>query len=205
MDSYITFNTYRTTNVVYTHANSRQLQSQTYRTYYRIPLMYNFGTHDNQVLRDFLFECCEMETKVGIISETFENGYIQYKIPCQFNLSNPDHMICYNCFKEIYQATMWILNSLKKDVNLHLLSETNYPSPIYNGNNINLNLYYRGTGHAFEQSLFTDPQGQRIPWDLLTNVSIRFIPLLRVKYLHIIEGRVSLEMEIVSAVITAIN
>lgn len=201
MDKYITFDKYQNKDIRYSSVVTKQLRDQKYRTYHRIPLFYNFGSDDKEIINDFLFECCEMESNFGIMSKTFDNGFVQYKIPCQFNTSIPDQTKCLNCFKNIYQTTSNILNSSKSYFN-----NFSYQSPIYGDleNNINLNLYYRGQGVFYEQTLFTDPKGNTIPWNLLINVKMRFIPLLRIKYLHIIEGSVSLEMEIISAIITKI-
>jgi hypothetical protein len=166
------------------------LMDGSYRRYHRMPIWYNYGSQIDQLL----LEAGEVYTQIGIISQIFETGFVQYKIPCIFEEAN----ICLQILRQIYYDTALYLHANRGSAKIK-----EYPSPFDDNNNIALNLYYKEPWG--EKTLFTDPKGNPVSWDLLVNVRIKFIPLLRIKHIHIMNGTASLEMEIVSAVITALE
>ena len=56
-----------------------------------------------------------------------------------------------------------------------------------------------------EQTLFTGIDGKNISWNLLQNVEMKFIPLLYIKRMYVGGGKGSIQIELVSAIVTSIH
>lgn len=67
---------------------------------------------------------------------------------------------------------------------------------------IYLKLFSRGSGLKEEKTVFMGINGKEIPWDALRNVQFSFIPLLKFEKIYIGGGRASLQIKLVSAIVT---
>ena len=191
--------------------------------YYQIPLMYNFGTGDNRILNDFLFEGCEMETAFGIQSKPGQSGRVEHSIMCRFDSANPEHNGFIESVGQIHGGCAFILHQMKGAVKLYnfnkdMAEATGLKNPVYRARDevtgdvipgrapsMFLKLFSRGKPPMVEQTLFTEPNGKIIPWALLQGVEMKFVPLIHVKRIYVGGGKASIQMEVVSAVVTSIR
>lgn len=191
--------------------------------YYQIPLLYNYGSGDKKILDDFLLEGCEMETKVGIQSKPGQSGRIDHSIMVKFNTNDDSQNKFIKTMNDIHGGSAFILNSMKGVVkmfnfNKDMAEATGFKNPIYRPRDeltgeVNLGrapsmfmkLFSRGKPPMVEQTLFTDLDGKPISWSLLEGVELKFIPLIHIKRVYIGGGKASLQMEVVSAIVTSIK
>jgi hypothetical protein len=127
------------------------------------------------------------------------------------------------CINEIHGGCAYILYTLKGQVKLphfnkDMAEATGLKNPIYRPRDevtgdiipgrapsMFLKLFSRGKPPMLEQSLFTDLVGNPIPWKLLEGVEMKFIPLLHIKRMFIGGGKASIQMEVLSAVVTYVK
>lgn len=191
--------------------------------YYQIPLMYNFGTDDVRILNDFVFEACELNSSVGIQSKPGQSGRLEHSIMCKFDANNAGHSRFIETIGQIHAGCAYILSQMKGGVKLFnfdpkMAEATGLKNPVYRARDqvtgeivqgrapsMFLKLFSRGTGPLAEQTLFTGLDGKPVPWTLLQGVEMKFIPLIHVKRLYVGGGKASIQMEVVSAVITDIR
>lgn len=191
--------------------------------YYQIPLMYNFGSDDNKILNDFLIEACELETSVGIQSKPGQSGRVEHSIMCKFDMNNPHHSRFVETIGHIHSGAAYILSQMKGGVKLYnfdpkMSEATGLKNPVYRARDqvtgeivqgrspsMFLKLFSRGQGVLAEQTLFTGLDGKPVPWTLLQGVEMKFIPLIHVKRIYVGGGKASVQMEVVSAVITSVR
>jgi len=191
--------------------------------YFQIPLMYNYGTQEKRILNDFLLEFCEMETSLGIQSKQGQSGKMEHSIMCKFDNNNPEQNKTIEVMDQLYLGCAYILGTVKVQVGLrHFNPEqaeaTGLKRPVYRpydkvtgeliqgrAPSMFLKLFSRGKAPYAEQTLFTDITGKPIPWTLLQNVNMKFIPLVHVKRMYIGGGKASIQMEVVSAIVTSIS
>jgi len=191
--------------------------------YYIVPALYNVGTSSNKVLNDFMLEGPEMETAFGIQTKQSPSGRMESSIMCKFDMSNPDQLAFINTFDDIHKGFAGILTLIKGAVKLYnfnaqMAEATGLKNPIYKSRDeltgeviqgrspsIFLKLFNRGKGAMAEQTLFTGIDGKNISWNLLQNVEMKFIPLLYIKRMYVGGGKGSIQIELVSAIVTSIH
>jgi hypothetical protein len=191
--------------------------------YYQIPLMYNFGTQENRILNDFLFEGCELETNFGIQSKPSQSGRVEHSIMCRFDLNNKEHVSFIESIGNIHAGCAYILSQMKGQVKLYnfnpeMAEATGLKNPVYRARDeltgeviqgrspsIFLKLFNRGKGTMTEQTLFTGLDGKPISWTLLQGVEMKFIPLIHVKRIYVGGGKASIQMEVLSAIVTCVR
>ena len=188
--------------------------------YHQIPVLYNFGTQDNRILNEFIIEGCEMESKSGIQSKTGPSGRSEHSIMCSFDINNPDQARFIETMSQIHGGCAYILQQFKGAVklphfNAGMAEATGLKNPVYRPRDevsgepiqgrspsIFWKLFSRGKPPLVEQTLFTDLEAKPIPWNLLTSVNMKFIPLIHVKRIYIGGGKASIQMEVISAIVT---
>jgi len=196
------------------------------QSYYQIPLMYNLGTNENRILSDFFLEACEMETGFGIQSKPGQSGRMEHSVMCRFDNTNDDHRRFIETIGSIHLGCAYILQALKGQVKLYnfnaansqMAEATGLKNPVYRARDeltgdyvqgrapsMFLKLFSRGKGPMAEQTLFTGLDGKAIPWTLLEGVEMKFIPLIHIKRMYIGGGKASIQMEVVSAVVTSVR
>jgi hypothetical protein len=191
--------------------------------YYIVPVLYNLGTSTNKNLNDFMLEGPEMNTTFGIQSKQAPSGKMEHSIMCKFDMANPEQMAFITTFDDIHKGFAGILSQIKGAVKLYnfnpqMAEATGLKNPIYKSRDeltgeviqgrspsIFLKLFNRGKGAMAEQTLFTGIDGKNISWNILQNVDMKFIPLLHIKRMFIGGGKGSMQIELVSAVVTSIH
>ena len=191
--------------------------------YYQVPLMYNFGTNENRILNDFLFEACEMDTAFGIQSKAGQSGRVEHSVMCRFDMNNGEHARFIDIMGQLHGGCAYILHQMKGTVKLYnfnaqMAEATGLKNPVYRARDevtgdviqgrapsMFLKLFSRGKPPMVEQTLFTDLDGKPISWTLLQGVEMKFIPLIHVKRIYVGGGKASIQMEVVSAVVTSIR
>jgi hypothetical protein len=186
--------------------------------------MYNFGNPiENRVLNEFIIEGCEMDSKFGIQSKPGVSGRLEHSIMCTFDGNNGDHARFLETLGTIHAGCAYILGQVKGAVKLFnfnpdMAEATGLKNPVYHprdavtgavlqGRNPSmfLKLFSRGKPPMVEQTLFTGLDTKPIPWTLLTGVEMKWIPLLHVKRIYVGGGKGSIQLEVISAVVTAIR
>ena len=193
------------------------------QNYYQIPLMYNFGTNENKILNDFMLEGCEMESGFGIQSKPGQSGRMEHSVMCRFDNNNPEHIRWIDTMGQLHGGCAYILSQMKGVVKLYnfnaqMAEATGLKNPVYRARDevtgdviqgrapsMFLKLFSRGKGNMVEQTLFTGLDEKPIPWALMQNVELKFIPLIHVKRMYIGGGKASIQMEVVSAIVTSIR
>lgn len=191
--------------------------------YHQIPIMYNFGTKNVRNINDCFIEGCEMETPFGIQSKTSQNGRDEHSVMCRFDIGNQEHNRWIETINQLHMGCAAILQQNKGLVkffnfNAQMAEATGLKNPIYRpkdqvtGEPIQgrspsmfLKLFSRGTPPMGSQTLFTDLSGTPISWKLLQNVIMKFIPLIHVKRIYVGGGKASIQMEVVSAIVTSVT
>lgn len=178
---------------------------------------YNCGSEETPMYDECLIEGCEMFSNIGITSREAPSGKMDHTIMVKFRSDNECHEQFINCMNLLHAGCALGIQSHQKDFSglnfdAQLAIERGmglklpYYSPPDGGPfSMFLKLYKRGTGAMAQQTLFTDLHGDNIEWDLLRNVEMNFIPLFRVKRIYCGGGRVSIQMEVASAIVTEVR
>jgi hypothetical protein len=124
---------------------------------------------------------------------------------------------------QIHGGCAYILSQMKGAVKLYnfnaqMAEATGLKNPIYRARDevtgeviqgrapsMFLKLFSRGKAPMVEQTLFTGLDGKPIPWALMAGVEMKFIPLIHVKRIYVGGGKASIQMEVVSAIVTSIR
>ena len=229
--TYVTYSDYTNTRLTCTPSEQKTIPGtgpqavppSAPQYYYQVPLMYNFGAGDVRQLNDFLFEGCELDTSFGIQSKPGQSGRTEHSVMCKFDVNNPDHARMIESVNQIHAGCAYILQQMKGAVKLYnfnaqMAEATGLKNPIYyprdemTGEHVQgrspstfLKLFSRGKPPMVEQTLFTGVDGKAIPWKLLEGVEMKFIPLIHIKRIYVGGGKASIQMEVVSAVVTSIR
>lgn len=203
--------------------------------YYQIQLLYNYSVNEsNKILQDFMLEGCEMETSTGIQSRPAQSQQtatgqannapprMEHSIMCKFDPGNADHNKFIETMSLVHGGCAFILSQYKGMVKMldynAQTPENGLKHPIYRARDettgellqgrapsMFFKLFTRGKPPMVEQTLFTDLNMKPIPWSLLEGVEMKFIPLIHVKRIYIGGGKASLQMEVVSAIVTSLR
>ena len=192
--------------------------------YYQIQLMYNFSADpEKPILNELIMEGCEMESKFGIQSKPAQNGRMEHSIMTSFDMNNTDQSRFVETIGQIHGGCAYILQAMKGTVkmpnfNAQQAVATGLKNPIYRpydevtgdpipgrAPSMFFKLFSRGKPPMVEQTLFTGLDAKPIPWGLLQGVEIKFIPLIHVKRIYVGGGKASVQMEVLSAIITSVR
>jgi hypothetical protein len=182
--------------------------------YFIVPLSYNYGTEDKPRYDELNVEGCEI-TCGGIKSKPSmsDPNKLEESILIKFNPSNENEMLFLSFFQKLHMASSELIGKIKILLKRKNYDSTNpegnsFKSPIYTPidemgeiipgkySSIFLKLYTRGSYHT----LFTGLDKKEIDKKLLHDVSLKFIPLITVKHIHV-GATISLQMEIKSAIV----
>jgi hypothetical protein len=145
-------------------------------SWYRIPVMYNYGTDEQRKYDSFLLEGPEMD---GILHDN--------KMTCELTGSNS----CTETIHELIEVCKYVLNMLKGRIRISDVTGILH-DPIDNNK---LSLYL--SKNPRKPTLFTDRNGKVVT----PNKNFRCIPLIHVKHIDVRNGRAELKMELHSAII----
>lgn len=180
--------------------------------YYNIPLQYKYPNTETEIslkdsfIDDFVLEGCEMESNFGITKRTKSNGSDMYVLSAYIDRQSGFTGVC----EEIFEVCNCIVKTNKKYISKTELNNKPIIEHFYDNMTgekllnkpykINLKLV-----NGDNKTIFTDLNDQEVSWELLTNVRIRFIPLIRFKYINIVKCNVTIQYEMVRAIITSIK
>lgn len=189
--------------------------------YHQIPLLYNYGENGVKNLNDFMLEGPVMKSGMGIMSKPGASGKTEHSIMVKMDPNIPEMNSFINSMKTIHGDIALNLFQLRgqvgmKNFDYKIAEATGLKFPIYYPTDkvtleviegkhpsMFLKLFSRGKPPMVDQTLFTDLNGNRVPWEVLTNVELEFIPLIHIKRLYIGGGKASIQMEVVSALLTS--
>jgi hypothetical protein len=184
--------------------------------------MYDMGKDGRRALNDFLLEGCEMESAFGIQSKAAAGGRTEHSIMTRFDPNNEEHTRFLETMSQIHSGACYIVSQFKGplkmfDFNAAAPGQT-FKSPVYRprdeltgeyiqGRSPSMfwKLFVRGKPPMVEQTLFTGLDSKPIRWEYLQGVEMKFIPLIHVKNIYVGGGKCSLQMEVVSAIVTSVR
>jgi hypothetical protein len=173
--------------VEYNHYQSDHLQvgpvqSQDYG--YKIPLSYD-SDH-------FVLEGCQLTSTRGIQAINFKSG-VEFVIKSTLDQHNPEHL-----------RFLYIINRFHQDT-YDFIETNNYTykklNPIINYINGQYVLILFLRNQNFEQTIFTNEQGNFVPWHLLENSPITFIPKIHIKKMYLNQNGINYHTMLHSACI----
>lgn len=196
-------------------------------SYKEIPLTYNYATPENPIVDSLYFECPEVTCFGGIKSEIKEfsarkdgeSDYVREKhsMMFTFNLQDSECVDCLGKWDELHKGTAQVLNKHKGKVGLYSFNPDHpgeqYKHPIYYKMDPNTCERIKGRNPTIwvklnhwntNKTLFTDVDENPIDWSLLKDVEIKLIPLLHIEKIYVGGGKASLQIKLVSAVVTDI-
>lgn len=223
--SFVTYDEYSTPNLTCTPAEPKTVPDGPSKgtPYHMIPFLYNYGTVEHRRLSDFLLEGSEVSTSFGIQSKPNQSGRLEHSIMVSFDVNDGAQARFIETMNQIHGGAAYILQQMKGTVklfnfNAQMAEATGLKNPIYRprdeltGEIIQgrkpsyyFKLFQRGKAPMVEQTLFTDLNGKPIPWTLLQGVDMKFIPLIHIKRIYVGGGKASIQMEVVSAVVTSVR
>ena len=196
-------------------------------SYKEVPLTYNYGTEEAPIIDSCYFECPEVKSFGGIQSERKtlppkkegDPPYIQEKhsMMFTFNLQDEECVACLDKWDELHKATAHALAKYKGKVGLYSFVPEHpgqlYKHPIYYKMDPNTCERVKGRNPSLwvklnhwknNSTLFTDIEGNPIDWELLRNVEVTMVPLIHIEKIYVGGGKASLQIKLVSAVVTSI-
>ena len=195
-------------------------------TYKEILLQYNYGTSESPIIDGCYFECPIVSSFGGIQTErkTYPSKtpgdppYVSEKhsICLKFDLQDEECKGCLSKWDELYKGTCHALNKHKGKVGLFSFSPENpavYKHPIYykmdtltceRVQGVNPVLWVKLNNWKNNKTLFTDLNENPVDWSLLKDVEVKMIPLLQIEKIYVGGGKASLQIKLVSAIITDI-
>ena len=200
-----------------THEPRRGDNNVTISKYYLLDLWYRHGVDDVEVLDEFTLEGCEMESKYGI-TKVFsqDKDKSNYKITAKlYPFYRKDDKDFVTVMNDIRDSAFYILlhhnksifgNRFHKDC---MTEQMNGPIG-YERDRYTREITNDKTCHIVfklvtDKTIFTDLDGNPIPWSSLTNTYMKFIPVFRLKHINVGTGPVTIRVELVKAVVTYVQ
>jgi hypothetical protein len=186
--------------------------------YNEIILEYNYGDVDNQIRAPFLFELPEVTTSIGI-TESDIGGRKKFSIPISVNSgSNADHKKTIELMDAIYQSCAEYIFKNRAALKLPKFMRENpeacgFKHPVYYPRDkVTLeivpgkspSLYLPLTIRKDSRTIFCGLDEKPVSWDLLKNVQMTFVPLVHFEKIYVGGGKPSLQMKLVSGVVTSV-
>ena len=195
--------------------------------YKEIPLHYNYGTEQTPIIDSCFFECPVVSSFGGIVTKRDERPgkapgdptYVResYSMMFTFELQDPECVNCLNKLDDLHLASAQILGRFKGKASMYDFNPDSpgglYKNPVYwkrdevTGERVagrNPSLWVKLNNYKNNKTLFTDLNENPIDWSLLTDVEIKMLPLIHVEKVYIGGGKASLQLKLVSAIITDI-
>lgn len=226
--SYVTYDKFNRKNLTYLAPENKSAEvngsngSKEKINYSIIGLMYNYGNDESKSVNTVKYEGCEMTSYSGISEKMNQQGRMEYTVQATVDITRPEGMLFADKTTEFYEAAMEIMLKEKGNVKKPTFSkviapELGFKNPLYfptdpatgerlPGRNPSMfaKLIKYGTGASEMKTLFTGLDGKPIPWELLKNVQMRFIPLFHMRRIYV-ASKVSIQFNMVSAIVTDIK
>ena len=186
--------------------------------YNEIVIEYNYGDAENQLRAPFLWELPEVTTTIGI-SESDIGGRKKFSIPITLNpVSNEEHKKCIALMDSTYKACADLIHKNRAALKLpHFMKEnpegSGFKHPVYYPRDkVTLeiiqgkspSMYLQLSARKDSKTMFCGLDEKPISWDLLKNVQMSFIPLVHFEKIYVGGGKPSLQMKLVSGIVTSV-
>lgn len=179
--------------------------------YYEIPILYNMGTEEHVCFRDLIIEGIEMFSK--IYTKTIVNGNTAPKVINgfigQMPLNNEFTDVCDRINNRIAELFSIIAKDVGKtgytkeigEAIIKKITHKKYDGVI--GEIIGPYSYFDAV-LAKEKCVLMDSNGKLIPWDLLENMAINYIPLYKISGLFVNSSLITMRGELVGAIVVGV-
>lgn len=186
--------------------------------YNEIAIEYNYGEPDNQLRAPFLWELPEVTTTIGI-SESDIGGRKKFSIPISLNPgTNEEHKRCISLMDSTYKTCAELIYKNRAALKLpHFMKEnpegSGFKHPVYYPRDkVSLeiipgkspSMYLQLSARKDSKTMFCGLDEKPISWDLLKNVQMSFIPLIHFEKIYVGGGKPSLQMKLVSGIVTSV-
>lgn len=187
--------------------------------FFRAPTVYDYEG-DASMPREFRFEGPELTSKYGLSENPAPNDpkKMTYSIGVMLSRSNPVEAALIKFLIDFRKQNYDLIHPIRGKVGVPKLTDETFKSILSYRKDPDtklemldsdptwyINLFRRGKPGYEVSSLFTDFNGKAIDWSLLKSATMKFIPLISVKGMTSTAGKVSIKMEMVSAVVTGIE
>jgi hypothetical protein len=195
--------------------------------YKEVPIQYNYGTDENPIIDQCFIELPEVTCFGGINTETKkyppkkegDPPYIseKHQMCLRFDLMDDECAACLLKLDELHKGSCLALAPHKGKVGLYSFNPEHpgelYKHPVYykmdpvsceRVKGLNPTMWVKLNSWKNNKTLFTDLDGNPIEWSLLRDVEIKLIPLLHVEKIYVGGGKASLQIKMISAVVTDI-
>lgn len=182
------------------------------------------GATEKKAYGDLILEGCEMTSSYGIQTKPSPGGKgVDNSIMVVFDPNNADHDKFLSVMVQLHGGAAHLLDAVKGRVqmphfNAGMPEATGLKSLVYQPRDqtsgalipgrspsMFLKLFQRGKGPLAEETLFTGLDGKAIPWALLKNVEMKFIPLMHFKSIYVGGGKASIQEVMMSAIVTSVR
>lgn len=204
-------------NISYNSPETKPIPNQPGQSYSQIMLNFNYGTEEMSQIDNFYLQF-PLLTSNGIIEKTEANGKTSYSMYSMLPLNNQEVNKFIEIFDKIYNKTVDILAANKGPLKLYNFTKEMapavYKNPIYyprdkvSGERLpgrSPSMYFKLFKRTDDKTLFTDLQGNQIDWKLLNNVDMKYIPLIQIEKIYVGAGKPSLQLKMVSAIVTELT
>jgi hypothetical protein len=185
--------------------------------YNEIAIEYNYGDAENQLRSAFLWELPEVTTTIGI-SESDIGGRKKFSIPITLNPATEDHKKVIALMDSTYKTCAELIFKNRAALKLpHFMKEnpegSGFKHPVYYPRDkVTLeilpgkspSMYLQLSARKDSKTMFCGLDEKPIPWDLLKNVQMTFIPLIHFEKIYVGGGKPSLQMKLVSGIVTSV-
>ena len=215
----ITTENLKTENIIFGNISQKTVPNVNPPSVYNeIAIEYNYGDATNQLRAPFLWELPEVTTSLGI-SESEIGGKTKFSIPINLSPStNAEHKQVIDLMDSTYRTCAELIYKNRAQLKLpHFMKEnpegSNFKHPVYfPRDKVTLevipgkspSLYLPLSVRKDSRTMFCGLDEKPISWDLLKNVQMTFIPLIQFEKIYVGGGRPSLQMKLVSAVVTSV-
>ena len=192
-------------------------------SYKDLYLSYNYGTPEAPIIDSCMIELPMVTSYGGVVLKTEEKPpkdpkdppYIKknYSMMFSFNAQEQEHTDCLNKLDELFKGSCYALAQFKGKVGMYSFNPEApgdiYKNPVYwkidelSGERIagtNPSLWVKFFDTKKKRTLFTDLNGEPIPWELLMNVEVKLVPLLQAEKIYI-GSKPSLQLKLLSAIV----
>lgn len=194
--------------------------------YKELPLLYNHGTEQAPVIDSCLMELPIVECKGGIVSKSEKKKarkegdppYIKesHSLMFTFDMQDNDIKACLLKMDELHSGCAHAFAKFKNDLGQFKFDPENpgqsfkppvfYKMDVVSGEKTGQNptMWVKLNHWKNNKTLFTDLNGNSIDWSLLYDVDLKMIPLVHVDHIYVGSNSTTIQMKLVSAVITDI-
>ena len=224
---------YYYTNFIGSHVKGSKPVSKSFEnnngkvSYNEVPLTYNYGTEESPIIDSCFFECPEVSSFGGINIKTEtkpprnegDPPYVKksYSIMFSFDLQDPECVACLEKLDQLHVGTAQALEKYKGDLSMFSFKAEHpgelFKHPVYYKmdpatceriKGRNPSVWVKLNDWKTNKTLFTDLAGNKVDWALLEDVELKLVPLLHIEKIYVGGGKASLQVKLVSAVITDI-